>query len=77
MKKKLKAFPVNSGIGKQCLVSRIAQQVKVLTTEPDKLNSVPGTHVVEGQKQLLRVVLCPLAPYGKHRSPQNRYNKQF
>lgn len=38
--------------------SKVAQQVKVLTAEFDKLSSVPETHVVKGEKQVPLFNLC-------------------
>lgn len=37
--------------------SKIAKQVEVLVTKPKDLCLIPGTHVVEGKKQLVQVVL--------------------
>lgn len=34
----------------------MAQQLKVLVTKPDDLNLVPGTHLVEGENQLLEAL---------------------
>lgn len=36
-----------------------AQQAKVLA-KPEDLSSVSGTHIVDGEKQLLQGVFCPL-----------------
>lgn len=36
----------------------MAQQVKVLTAESDKLSSVPETHLVEEEKQVPLFNLC-------------------
>lgn len=35
----------------------MAQQVRILASKPEDLNSVPGTHVVKGESWLLQVVL--------------------
>jgi hypothetical protein len=35
----------------------VAQQVKAPATKPDDPSSIPGTHMVEGENQLLQ---CPL-----------------
>lgn len=40
----------------QCGVQEMAQQVKALTTKPDDLNSIPRTHMVVGEKLVLKVV---------------------
>lgn len=34
----------------------MAQYARVLAAEPDNLSSIPGTHVMEGEYQLLKVV---------------------
>ena len=34
--------------------------VKILASKPDILSSIPGTCIVEGEDQLLKVVLSPL-----------------
>lgn len=38
----------------------MAQRVKVLAAELDDSSSITGTHIVEGDNQLLQVVLWPL-----------------
>lgn len=38
-------------------VSKMAQQVKALATRPDERSSVSRTYMVEGQNQLLQVIL--------------------
>lgn len=38
-------------------VSMMAQWVKALDAKPDDLSSVPGIHIIEGENQLLEVVL--------------------
>lgn len=35
----------------------VADQVKVLAAEPDHMSSIPGTHMVQGEKQLPRVCM--------------------
>jgi hypothetical protein len=35
----------------------MAQQVKVFYAEPGYLSSIPGTHMMEGEKRLLQIVL--------------------
>lgn len=37
----------------------MTQQVKEHDIMPDKLNSIPGSHMVEGKKQPLKVVSDP------------------
>jgi hypothetical protein len=36
---------------------KMAQQIKVLAAKPDNLSSIPGTHNVEGENRLYKVVL--------------------
>jgi hypothetical protein len=36
---------------------KIAQQIKVLTTKPENLCLIPGTHTVEHETELLQAVL--------------------
>lgn len=38
-------------------VGKMAPWVKALAVKPTDLTSIPGTHTVEGQNQLLQVVL--------------------
>lgn len=47
---KIESILCNSRIGKHWLVIGLAQQVEILTTESEKLSSVPRTHVVEGHR---------------------------
>lgn len=35
----------------------MTQQIEALTINPDDLNLIPGTHMVEGENQLLKAVL--------------------
>lgn len=39
------------------LVIKAIQQVKELVAKSDYLSSIPGTHTVEGENQLFKVVL--------------------
>ena len=36
---------------------KMAQWMRVLTTKPGNLSSIPRTHMVEGENRLLQVVL--------------------
>lgn len=38
--------------------SNIAQWVEATAAKSDNQNSIPGTHLVKGQKGLLKFVLC-------------------
>jgi hypothetical protein len=38
----------------------IVQRVKEIATQPDELNSVPGSLMVKGNTQLTQAALCPL-----------------
>lgn len=37
----------------------MAQWLEELATKPDDLNVISGTYVVEGENELLQIVLCP------------------
>lgn len=41
----------------QSMISAGAHWVKVLVVRPNTLSSVPGTHVIQGEDQLLQLVL--------------------
>lgn len=36
------------------------QRIKVLATKPEGLSSLPGTHIIERERELPTVVLWPL-----------------
>jgi hypothetical protein len=50
----------SSSIIKESLADKKVQPVKVLATQTQYLSSIPGTHTVEEENQLLQVVLLPL-----------------
>lgn len=46
-------------------VRKLPQQVRALVAKPDSLSSIPGTHMVEGESQLLSAN-CPLTSTHSH-----------
>lgn len=36
--------------------------VKAFATTPGNLSLIPGTYIVEGENQILKVFLCPTTP---------------
>lgn len=46
-----------------------ATGIRVLAVKPAGLSSIPGVHMVDGEKQCLEVVLCPPYIYIAHVPP--------
>lgn len=52
---------------------KMAQRFKVLSAKP--LNSIPGTHIMEGENQFQQVVLYTLTYAYEHIQPVHIHNK--
>lgn len=48
---------------KEVKISKIDEQVNIVTANPNDLSSVPRIHIVRGEKQLLQADLCPIYAY--------------
>lgn len=49
--------PIKAALKNQLRANEITQWIMVLATKPDVLNSIPETHMVKSEKQLLKVVM--------------------